>query len=281
MDQYEEDGRGRMSLDRKRSRDDMEERIRKSPAGSPPFGNRAAAELMEGVIQRAVPQLGSAGFPKPAAVLAYDYRPQGDNLIFDGRVHPRPQDFIPGTREAVLSRYSGVSHITGFDIVTGQSMSLSGIQLDHIVSWHDMSQAMTKFNKQRMMQLCVQKGLEFEREDSPGRWTGLAFEMGVTDIAGEFYTLADAKRYFNDIDNLQPVSGGANAQAGTAGVAFGALQDSVLAPMAAQVQTGLMSLQTRVAVQTLSNEQREEVALAYAQIQEIIAGLGKTLDNPQ
>ncbi|XWK89404.1 MAG: hypothetical protein U7127_04890 [Phormidium sp.] len=143
------------------------------------------------VLQRAVPIGGER--ERPVANTG-NYNPRGQDEIFND-THQKP-DFrqrtanFPGTREAVLTRYNpqyAGNRIISIRTASGVQVNVEGVHIDHQISWESMRQTMLGHNN---------------RQPQP-RW---------------FYTLRDARLYYNDLDNLVPELGGINAAAGINGV---------------------------------------------------------------
>ncbi|MBB6146535.1 hypothetical protein HNQ77_004514 [Silvibacterium bohemicum] len=159
----------------------------------PQTGERAAS----GVLQRAVPT--HVGLPKPTPVV--DYAPRGgERTEFEPKAHPRKTfSFGTNTRNRILSQpqfnpqFAGHRVISVRDSASGQQVNPEGVQLDHRVSWDTISKVMAEHNAQLHAQ-------------------GKAFDPAT------YYTLKDAKLYYNDLENLHPALGALNASAGALGV---------------------------------------------------------------
>lgn len=117
------------------------------------------------VIQRRVPrELGED--PKPLAILAQDYRPQGVNTPI-GRTMNRPS-WQSGYRSAWLKKVYGTDEPqTVVTDALGRSVPIWSIEMDHIIPWSVFRDVM------------IQDGR---------------------------YTVAQAKLYYHDIENIQPLN---------------------------------------------------------------------------
>jgi hypothetical protein len=145
-------------------------------------------------IQRQVPKGGENTKPVPSTG-TYVAR-GGKDVIYDSAKYPRSKfSFGTHAREEVFERYNPqrVGHrIISIRASSGEQVNVEGIQLDHQESWDRISKTMMDHNTQ-------------------------VIGSGKTDI-NAYYTLWDAKMYYNDIANLVPALGGLNAAAGAAGV---------------------------------------------------------------
>ena len=121
-------------------------------------------------------------------------------------------------------------------------MNVEGVQLDHQVSWDRIAAAMTTHNK-----AMSNRG---ERDKS------------------NYYTLWDAKMYYNDQQNLLPALAALNASGGTEGVGEVPRIHYGLESVQGTLQTSWMNLQAGlVAVGGgMSEEAVEEVATLMLKI---------------
>jgi hypothetical protein len=107
------------------------------------------------------------------------------------------------TREQVFERfksypsYVGNSVISVHDSGSGQQVNVESVQLDHIVPWNTIAKSMAAYNDRVLKEYKAKTGKKVSLE-----------------IIGQLYTLWDAKMYYNDLDNLQPMIGGLNASKG-------------------------------------------------------------------
>jgi len=217
------------------------------PAVGPPFagvssrdaialqrsiGNHITSIVLEGLrprtdaerrLQRAVPT--SIGLPKPQAETG-SYVPRGGGSTeYDAATHPRSKfSFGSNTRDEVLRRPEFSPQIVGHNVISvvcegsQQQVNVQGIQLDHSVSWDSISGVMMSHNR----------ALHDGRQPfDPSR----------------YYTLHDAKQYYNDQPNLKPALAGLNASAGAAGVRAAGMINELLQPYVGQIQTSFMNLQ--------------------------------------
>jgi len=153
------------------------------------------ATTLGSVAQRAVPK--NANLPKPAASAGTYLAIGGEKAAFDPAKHPRRQfDFGSKTRSEVLKQHVRVEAADGtvesVRVVTGTHENVGGVQLDHIYSWANIAKNMNGRNK--------------------------AVAAKTAGNSTDWYSLWDAKMYYNDQTNLQPVLGSANASAGAGGV---------------------------------------------------------------
>ncbi len=153
---------------------------------------RAMANALGATVQRVVPNPPHTHF-KENPVTNYAAR-GGGNVAFNMNTYPRSNfSFGAHTRNAVFLRYNpqyAGNRIISIRGSSGEQVNVEGVQLDHQVSWHNISTAMHNHNT----------GLQ-------QRWTN---HIG--------YSLYDAKMYYNDTTNLIPALGGLNAAAGALGV---------------------------------------------------------------
>lgn len=165
-----------------------------------------------GVVQRAVPQ--NTGLPKPAPE-TYHYQAQvsAKNTMFVKANYPRSAfSFGTNTRAGVLSQ----SHFepTGLGNLPNTVMTVSGhqantqsVQLDHNPrSWADISDTMEEHNAD------LHQTHPYNRDT--------------------FYSVWDARMYYNDITNLRPAMGSDNASGGADGA-------HVAAPMHEGIRTSM------------------------------------------
>jgi hypothetical protein len=140
------------------------------------------------VVQRAVPQ-GHIAIKPVAEAGSYVAR-GGQNIPFNSAHHPRSQfSFGAHTRNAVFERYNPTmvgNRIVSIRAHNGEQVNVEGVQLDHQVSWANISATMDA-NNQSLIR---------------------PFD----------YSLWDAKMYYNDLGNLVPALGALNAAAGVQGV---------------------------------------------------------------
>jgi hypothetical protein len=201
----------------------------------PQTGERAAS----GVLQRAVPT--HVGLPKPTPVV--DYAPRGgERTEFDPKVHPRKTfSFGTNTRNKILSQpqfnpqFAGHRVISVRDSASGQQVNPEGVQLDHRVSWDNISKVMADHNAQLRAQ-------------------GKAFDPAT------YYTLKDAKLYYNDLENLHPALGALNASAGALGVQNVTRIHQGLEMYVGKVQAAWQNLQQGItSIGYLNEEEKAEV----------------------
>lgn len=175
------------------------------------------------VMQRMVP--GQAPFKPVPQAGRYRAR-SGEDKVYNSQTYPRSTfSFGTHTRDDVFSQPRFVSTRQGNRVVsvldphTNQQVNVEGIQLDHHISWHNISTMMDQHNAQ----------------------------VGGGRPIANYYTLWDAKMYYNDITNLNPVLGGINAAAGAAGVQFGGRMPEQLAQINGVIQQSWMHLQQAMA----------------------------------
>lgn len=149
----------------------------------------------------------------------------GRDTIYDALVHPRSKfSFGANTRREVLAvkgnnpQYVGHRLVSVRDSASGQQVSVEAVQLDHQgSSWTNISDVMMRHNAQ-------------------------ASATGVTD-RNVYYSLWDAKMYYNDQPNLAPAQANLNAAAGGSGVTPETGVDTRLGLYIGQIQTSWMNLQ--------------------------------------
>ncbi len=170
-----------------------------------------AAPAGGAVVQRAVPT--AIGLPKPAPQTDhYMAQARANNTRFSKAAYPRSSfSFGVYTRGAVLARFNptGIGHHASTVMTsTGHQVNTQAVQLDHQPqSWANIANIMEQHN-------AVQQ------------------QHGVPFSAAAYYTLWDARMYYNDVTNLRPAMGSDNASGGAEGVA-------VAAPMHGQLQATL------------------------------------------
>jgi len=163
------------------------------------------------VIQRAVPT--GVGLPKPAPQTDhYMAQARASNTKFTKAGYPRSSfSFGVYTRGAVLARFNptGIGHHASTVMTsTGHQVNTQAVQLDHQPqSWANIANIMDAHNAAQQ-------------------------QHGVPFSAAAYYTLWDARMYYNDVTNLRPAMGSDNASGGAEGVA-------VAAPMHGQLQATL------------------------------------------
>ena len=145
-------------------------------------------------IQRQVPQGGETS--KPIAITGSYQARGGQSTRFDAEKHPRTKfSFGTKTRDEVFQnwnpQYAG-NRITTVRVASGEQANVEGVQLDHKpVAWTNIENAMTTHNNSMTAQNQTNASL--------------------------FYSLWDAKMYYNDQTNLQPALGNLNASGGSQG----------------------------------------------------------------
>jgi hypothetical protein len=142
-------------------------------------------------VQRVVPT--ATGLPKPPADVE-GYAPHGKDKIFRADQFPRRMfAFQQVTKERVIAKSDPVVDHNQVTLVRagGNLEPLAGAQMDHIVSWDSIVQVMDAHN--RLMD-------------------------DVQAPLSSYYTLRDARLYYNDVSNLHFVLGAHNAAAGASGV---------------------------------------------------------------
>ena len=190
------------------------------------MGKKAAT--LGSVAQRKVPT--SPNEKKPIAETV-QYNPQGAGVVFNQKKHPRSKlafntgrkNFSSGTRAVVFARhhpqYIGEA-LESVRVVTGTQENVKGVQLDHRISWHDIARVMSIRNS------------KIKSKDA--------------DNSDEWYSLRDARLYYNDISNLQPVLASDNAASGARGVRRRVEIHDNLAGGVAQTHNQWMHLQRNI-----------------------------------
>ena len=178
---------------------------------SAPLDNSLSVSI-GAVVQRAVP---GDGTPFKPVANTGSYRARGgQDTRFDSDAHTRARfGFGTNTRYEVFSRYNLTmqgNRIVSIRASNGEQVNVEGIQLDHQVSWDNIS-------------------TEMDRKNNEG-----------TD---QFYSFWDAKMYYNDIGNLAPAIGALNAAAGAGGVAVEPRQSPTIEAAVGAVQHSWMNLQ--------------------------------------
>ena len=202
-----------------------------------PISHRLSADKP---IQRAVPMGGETEKPVPDAG---SYRARGgQNTIFDAELHPRSKfSFGSNTRTEVFEQFNPQrvgNRIVSVRATNGEQMNVEGLQLDHERSWDNIARVMTEHNRALK-------------------------ETGEEDMDA-FYTLWDAKMYYNDQPNLQPAPGGLNAAAGTEGVTATSETHYGLQAVQGELQTTWMNLQAGLTA--VGEGVSEETALEVAEL---------------
>lgn len=153
------------------------------------------------VVQRAVPT--SLGLPKPVPETS-KYKAQGKakETVFYKGDYPRSKfSFGVYTRGAVLAQFNPTGIGTNPSTVmtsTGHQTNTQAVQLDHYPqSWANIADIMNSHNVAQ-----DHKKVPFS-EDA-------------------YYTLWDARMYYNDVTNLKPAMGSDNASGGSEGVTVAA-----------------------------------------------------------
>lgn len=163
------------------------------------------------VVQRAVPT--STGLPKPVpATSNYKAQNKAKETMFTKSAYPRSKfSFGVYTRGAVLMHFNPTGIGTNPSTVmtsTGHQVNTQAVQLDHQPqSWANMADVMDTHNANQ-----VKNKVPFNDTD--------------------YYTLWDARMYYNDVTNLRPAMGSDNASGGSEGV-------MVAAPMHEHLQKAL------------------------------------------
>ena len=193
-------------------------------------------------IQRAVPETGDETEKPQAQTGSYKARGGEKFLYFKDRYPRSSFSFGSNTRFEVLSKYNpqmAGNTIISIKTVNGDHVNVEGVQLDHKVSWEKISAAMDKSNK----------------SNNPLD-----------------YTLYDAKMYYNDQDNLQPVLGALNASAGAQGVRV-STGHSNFAEVQGIVQKSWMNLQSAlIAVENIDLD-------SATQITEVLIQISRNMDD--
>lgn len=160
---------------------------------SPPV--RELAQLRHSLnqpVQRVVPTV--AGAPKPVPDVE-GYNPHGRDKIFRAADYPRRMfAFQAITKQRVIAKSDPVYDYRGEVIqirASGNLVPLAGAQMDHEISWDDIVQVMDEHNRQ------------MDAQNAP---------------LSAYYTLRDARLYYNDVSNLHFALGAHNAAAGSSGV---------------------------------------------------------------
>ncbi|MFN4095184.1 MAG: DUF4157 domain-containing protein [Sphingomonas sp.] len=153
------------------------------------------------VVQRAVPT--GTGLPKPVPQTSnYTARNDAKDIIFDQKTYTRSKfSFGVYTRGAVLAEHNptGIGHHASTVMTsTGHQVNTQAVQLDHHPqSWDRIADAMQRHNAQLKAH-------------------------GVPITSNDYYTLWDARMYYNDVTNLRPAMGSDNASGGADGVTVAA-----------------------------------------------------------
>jgi len=183
---------------------------------------RALANRLN-VAQRAVPE--NSDLPKPVAVTV-PYNPQGNDVAFDTTIHTRADvAFAAGTRPYVLERSHPVvvnGEIESVRVATGTQENVKGVQLDHRYAWDRIA---TNMHNRNVIAHNQNRSFAYKQY---------------------WYTLRDARLYYNDYTNLQPVLGSDNAAAGAGGVVAAPPIHNDLAAAVATTHGGWMRLQRDV-----------------------------------
>ncbi|MDM8309031.1 hypothetical protein [Phocaeicola barnesiae] len=161
--------------------------------------------------------------PHPAPATGSYVARQNQNP-FDKNIHKRSMfSFGSRTRDEVFSRPEFNPQIVGNHVVaiqdsSGQFSNVEGIQLDHKESWENIADTMHSHNEK------VNKGEQ-----------------------KTYYTVYEARMYYNDQPNLHPVLGALNASAGSMGVALIKYPNPNIAPYIGELQTSWMNFQNYIA----------------------------------
>lgn len=187
-----------------------------------PSSERKGLNTINMNIQRQVPtNPNKEPHPKPETG---SYMAHSDDTIFDKNIHKRSMfHFGSKTRDEVLSKEEFNPQIVGRHVVaiqdsTGQSNNVEGIQLDHKVSWENIAETMHTHN-----------------------------DMVNSGEIETYYTLHEARMYYNDQSNLHPVLGALNASAGSMGVALTQYPNPRIAPHIGEFETSWMNFQNYIA----------------------------------
>jgi len=159
---------------------------------------RALANRLN-VAQRAVPQ--DANLPKPLAETGGYVANEGAKAdIYSSKKYPRGNFAFGGnTRNQVLANHRATYYdkqIESVRVITGSQENQKGVQLDHRVSWSNIETYMDQRNKPAIAAIDDDADLPAE----------------------SWYSLWDARMYYNDQTNLFPVLASDNAAAGADGV---------------------------------------------------------------
>jgi|GEM_PF-6584608 len=182
---------------------------------------RKAAALGAATVQRAVPT--NADLPKPVAVTGTYAAQNAARLVRYSSANQPRRDFAFGqhTRAEVLARFHPTyrdGEIESVRVVTGSQENASGVQLDHRISWHNISAFMDQRN-------------------------ATAYADDPDPAADDVYSLWDARMYYNDQTNLQPALGSENAGGGAHGVHAAPEINDDLAQAVAQTHAAWMATQ--------------------------------------
>jgi hypothetical protein len=194
-----------------READVMGARALQIGTGAVPAQLTAIAPPAGMVVQCVVPS--AVGLPKPVPQTShYMAQAKAQQTKFTKAAYPRSSfSFGVYTRGAVLSRFNatGIGHNPSTVMTsTGHQVNTQAVQLDHQPqSWANIANVMEAHNTAQ-----EQHGVPF----SPAT----------------YYTLWDARMYYNDVTNLRPAMGSDNASGGADGV-------NVAAPMHEQLQATL------------------------------------------
>lgn len=170
-----------------------------------------AAPVGGTVVQRAVPT--GTGLPKPVPQTSnYKAQNKAKETKFTKAAYPRSKfSFGVYTRGAVLMHFNptGIgSNPSTVMTSTGHQVNTQAVQLDHQPqSWANIADIMDTHNTSQ-----GKNKIPFNDTD--------------------YYTLWDARMYYNDVTNLRPAMGSDNASGGSEGV-------TVSAPMHLQLQATL------------------------------------------
>ena len=190
------------------------------------------------VIQREVPKDPKSSPPIPETGR---YRAiKGRDKIYDPSTHTRDKfSFGKHTREDVFEKRQhvriGNEIVAIIDDGSCQMVSVTGIQLDHIHSWENISNCMYEHNFLKYYD-------DRYRNDDSFR----------------YYNFWDAKMYYNDITNLHPVSGSFNAAAGINGVPEPIKRNEVVDSLLVQIQASWMNLQNFITAYYEEDDLNEE-----------------------
>ncbi|MEJ2407891.1 MAG: DUF4157 domain-containing protein [Novosphingobium sp.] len=174
------------------------------------------------VVQRAVPT--GTGLPKPVPDTGgYRARANAKQVIFWKANYTR-SDFSFGvhTRETVFAKHNptGIgSHALSVMTTSGHQANPQGVQLDHSpVSWDAIQDHMNAHN-------LAEK------------------QKGTPENDHDYYTLWDARMYYNDIANLKPAMGSDNASGGAEGAHVSAKMHEFLQVAVGKLQQSMTNLQ--------------------------------------
>lgn len=174
------------------------------------------------VVQRAVPT--GPGLPKPTPeTVKYTARNDAKDIIFDQKTYTRSKfSFGVYTRGAVLAEHNptGIGHHASTVMTsTGHQVNTQAVQLDHHPqSWDKIADAMQKHNAELKKQ-------------------------GVPTTSDAYYTVWDARMYYNDVTNLRPAMGSDNASGGADGVMVAAPMHEFLRGSLANAVHAMTNLQ--------------------------------------